>query len=69
MLLWRDTSRSGLWVMWSTVFLAWISPLCTDWTSSFSTSGTSSGVTSWGPKEKKVGKFFTMHRYRGLPLR
>lgn len=26
------------------------------------TSGTSSGVTSWGPKEKNVGKFLTMVR-------
>ena len=68
MLLCRDTRRGGLWVMFATTFSAWTSPLWTLWTRSSLTSGTSSGVTSSGPKEKKVGTFFTMVNYLGLPL-
>ena len=32
-LLWRETSRAGRWVMLATTFLAYTSPLWTDWTS------------------------------------
>ncbi len=59
---WNATSHHGRKVMWETTLRRWTSPLRIVATSSASTSGTSSTVTSSGPKLKKVSKLLARVR-------
>src|SRR5829696_5423992 len=55
---WNETSHHGEKIMFETVLLRHTSPFRTVETSRLSRSAISSGVTSSGPKEKKVSKLF-----------
>ena len=55
---WNETSHHGEKVMFETVLVRWTLPLSIVATSRVPASSISSGVTSSGPKEKKVSKLF-----------
>ena len=59
---WNETSHQGEKVMFETVLLRRTSPFKTVETSRASKSAISSGVTSSGPKEKKVSKLLARVR-------
>ena len=59
---WNETSHHGVKVMFETALVRRTSPFRTVETSKASTSAISSGVTSSGPKEKKVSKLFACVR-------
>jgi hypothetical protein len=63
---WKETRNHGENVMFETPFSRRVSPFRRVATARVPISPTSSGVTSCGPKPKKVSKLFARVRYRGF---